>query len=337
VRNVLANLRARIAASAAAWARRRQGSDSVPIAVNTRRLYILPTRAGVGFAALLFMMLLAGLNYANSLALFFTFLLAGFALIAMHLCHRNLAGLRIDGVRTDNAFAGERGRIVLTLHNPSDTARWAIGGTALLAGDSKRNAEPTAASLELAARATRRLELEVLLPARGRHEIARIQLATHFPFGLFRAWTWLHLPLTVLAYPIPRGGRPAPQEAASGGGVTALHRAGDEEWSHLRAFRTGDSPRQVAWSAYARGSDLLVKAYESPAATHRHFDIAHLRAMPLEARLEQLAEWIVAAAARGERYGLRLDNEPIAPAEGRAHRDRCLAALALFGTQDAAP
>ena len=37
-------------------------------------------------------MLLAGLNYTNSLALFLTFLLAAFALVVMQQCHRNLLG-----------------------------------------------------------------------------------------------------------------------------------------------------------------------------------------------------------------------------------------------------
>ena len=39
-----------------------------PVSIVTRRIYILPTRGGFAFAALLFVMLLAGLNYANSIA-----------------------------------------------------------------------------------------------------------------------------------------------------------------------------------------------------------------------------------------------------------------------------
>src|SRR2546429_4644460 len=65
--------------SAAAWMRRRQGVDLLPVALERRRLYILPTGTGVAFAALLFLMLIAGLNYGNSLALFLTFLLGAFA------------------------------------------------------------------------------------------------------------------------------------------------------------------------------------------------------------------------------------------------------------------
>jgi uncharacterized protein (DUF58 family) len=135
----------------------------------------------------------------------------------------------------------------------------------------------------------------------------------------------------LLAWPVPRGRREAPPETASGGSATALHRVGDEEWAGLREFRSGDSPRQVAWGAYARGRGLLVKTYQSPAAHQRTFDFATVPG-EVEQRLEQLSAWIVAAHARGERYGLRLAGHSVSPDGGNEHRARCLNGLALHGT-----
>jgi uncharacterized protein (DUF58 family) len=319
---VFGTLRERITARVAAWAQKRAGDDQLPVTISTRRLYILPTRAGFAFAALLFVMLVAGLNYSNSLALFMTFLLAGFALIAMHLCHRNLAGTRVVGIGTHNGFVGEHGRVVLTLENSADHARFAIGVDAL---------DVETAIVDIAAAATARAELAIALEQRGRVAMRRLRLTTTFPFGLFRAWTWVYVPVEVLAWPAPRGRREPPHEAATGGTATAVHRAGDEEWAGLREFRSGDSPRQVAWGAYARGRGLLVKTYESPAAHHRMFD---LNAIPgeIEARLEQLSAWVVGAEARGERYGVQLGGDELAPGAGREHRTRALDGLALYGS-----
>ena len=315
-----ANLRKR----AAAWVRRRQGDDQLPITIATGRLYILPTRAGVALAALIFVMLIGGLNYANSMALMITFLLAGFGLIAMHLTHRNLAGMSVRALSTANAFAGEHGTLQLTLQNSADTPRLGIEAQT---GDSER------AALDVPASAAARADIAVLLPRRGRIDIDRIKLSTAFPFGLFRAWTYVHLRTGVLAWPVPRGRREPPTEAAGGGTAPALHRAGDEEWSGLREFRSGDSPRQVAWGAYARGRGLLVKTYQSSVAQHRTFDLASTTG-ELEQRLEQLSAWIVAAQARGERYGLRLDAHELPPDSGNEHRTRCLDGLALYGSGD---
>ncbi len=49
----------------ATWIRRRQGADLLPITLQRRRLYILPTRTGIAFGALLLLMLVAGLNYGE--------------------------------------------------------------------------------------------------------------------------------------------------------------------------------------------------------------------------------------------------------------------------------
>jgi uncharacterized protein (DUF58 family) len=306
---------------AAAWFRRRQGDDRLPVSLTTRRVYILPTRGGLAFGLLLFVMLLAGLNYANNVALLITFLLAGFALIAMHLTHRNLVGLVARSVATVDAFAGEHGLALVTLESSGKSPRFAIDCEV---DGSQR------VSVALPASGSARAELAVALEKRGRRHLRRFKLSTAFPFGLFRAWTYLHLEVALLAWPVPRGRREPPAEASSGGDAPSVHRAGDEEWSGLREFRSGDSPRQVAWGAYARGRGLLVKTYQSPAAHHRIFDIASIPG-GVEARLEQLAAWVVAAHARGERYGLRLGTTEVAPGAGSEHRRRCLDALALHG------
>jgi uncharacterized protein (DUF58 family) len=310
---------------AADWERRRRGGNRLPMLVSNRRVYILPTRAGLAFAALLLVMLLAGLNYSNSMAMLFTFMLAGFGLIAMHLCHRNLVGTMVRGAGTVNAFAGEHGRLLLTLENAADTARFALEC-------SIEGHEDAEILVDLTADGTGRADIAVPLERRGRLVIERIKLSTAFPFGLFRAWTWVHVPVALLAWPVPRGRADPPAEISSGGNAPAVHQGGDDQWAGLREFREGDSPRQVAWSVFARGGGLLVKTYESPVAHHRTFDLARTHGGDLEARLEQVSAWIVAAHARGESYGLRLDGRELAPDSGNEHRERCLNALALYGT-----
>ena len=316
-------LRAKLRSRAAAWARRRQGDDALPATLMSRRVYILPTRGGVAFAGLLAVMLLAGLNYSNSMALLITFLLAGFGLIAMHLCHRNLVGTVVQSVHTIDAFAGEHGRLLVTLENTADSTRIGLE----CATD-----ESEMAIVDVPADGPARADVAIPLERRGRYPVERIKLATAFPFGLFRAWTWVHVPVAMLAWPVPRGRREPPAEAASGGNAPAVLRGGDEEWAGLRGFRDGDSPRQVAWPVFARGRGLMVKTYESPAAHHRTFDLDAIPGADLEQRLEQLAAWIVAAQARGESYGLRIGGQELPPDSGKEHRARCLNGLALYGS-----
>lgn len=314
-----------VRARMAVWVRRRQGEDRLPVALARRRLYILPTRAGLAFGALWLLMLLAGLNYGNSLALFLTFLLAGFALVAMHECHRNLLGVRVIAVTAPAVFARAGGTVTVTLENPGTAARPALKGA--LEG------EPLA-SADLAPRARAQLALPVAAERRGVMRIERLRLTSSHPFGLFRTWTWVHLPVELLVYPRPSGNRPRPM--ASGRrqtGARTRGTSGADEWVGLRPFRDGDSPRQVDWKAYARQAPLLVKEYSPTGADLCLFDFAQLAVPDLEARLSQLARWVVEAEAVGDHYGLTLPGAAIAPNRGPEHRHRCLAALALYGTQ----
>ena len=309
----------------ARWVRRRQGLDRLPVSLERRRLYILPTRAGVAFAGLLFLMLLAGLNYANSLAIFLTFLLAAFALVVMQQCHRNLLGTVVTSCLAPPVFAGSTGALEILLASGVHEARPRLEA-ALDRGPLGITSVPAAGQ--------QRLELPLPATARGIVRLERVRLATAYPFGLFRAWTFVHTPIEMLIYPRPLGSLPMPGHAGRRAGARSFAGAGADEWAGLRPFRDGDSPRQVDWKAYAREAPLLVKEYAQGESELRMFDFAALAPRDIETRLSQLARWVVDAEARGERYGLVLPSVQLAADRGPAHRHRCLAALALFGLEE---
>jgi len=282
--NPLAPLAEAWRARVARWVRRRQGVDLLPVTLARRRLYILPTRFGVAFAFLLLLMLIAGINYANSLALFLTFFLTAFALLAMQQVHRNLLGVSVLRLDAPAVFAGTSATVCVTLGDEAARARDGLEGA--LEG-------AILASGNLAAGGRLRLELPLAAPRRGVVRIERVRLSTALPYGLFRAWTWVHSPLELLVYPQPYGTLPMPVSPAPLSGVRGRGGAALDEWAGLRAFRDGDSPRQVDWKAYAREAPLLVKEYQASGAELRRFDFNDLRMADAEARLAQLARWVV--------------------------------------------
>jgi uncharacterized protein (DUF58 family) len=311
----------------ARWIRQRQGVDKLPLTLLRRRLYIVPTRAGSGFGLLLLLMLLAGLNYANSIALFLTFLLIGFTLVTMHQCHRNLLGTGILAMTAHPTFAGRDGVLSLCFDNPGAATRFRIAAGV---GDA------STVTIDLTAHCKENIELSVAAPARGIVRLERVRLMTTHPFGLFRTWTWIHAPMEMIVYPRPRGTLPMPRHAGGKSGAHSRINTGADEWLGLRPFRDGDSPRQVDWKAYARAAPLLVKEYSAMGSALRLFHYSALGTLPTEARLEQLARWIVDAEAAGERYGVWLPATQINPDRGPEHRHRCLTALAVHALEGAA-
>ncbi|HEU4626333.1 MAG TPA: DUF58 domain-containing protein [Steroidobacteraceae bacterium] len=311
----------------AAWAKRRQGPDVPPVELASRRVYILPTPVGIGFAVMLLVMLIAGINYGNSVALFLTFLLTGFGLVTMHQCHRNLVRTSLTSAAALPTFAGTRGTLRVTLQNDASFRRYQI------------EVEPTDEApgrADVPPHQQAQLSIAMDAPKRGIVSIDRLRISSTFPFGLFRAWSWIHMRIEMIVYPRAYGAQPMPVDSGTKTGTRSRGLAGSDEWLLLRPFRDGDSPRQVAWKAYARGAPLLVKEYSAMGAELRMFDFAKLEHLDLEARLEQLARWVVDAEARGERYGLAIPPHHFEPDSGPEHRHRCLAALAAYGVQRSA-
>jgi len=295
-----------------AWALRRQGPDTLPLQLRARRLYILPTRAGLAMAALAAVTFIAGMNYGSGLAMLLCFWLTGFLLVAMLQTHGSLAGARILAAGVRPAFATEPVRLELRLQcSDTDTpvhlqAPGATGtdGTSVLA-------------LHFATR------------QRGLWHCPALELSSTAPFGLFRCWTWLQPALDTEVYPRPAGTRPIPAQAP-GATDTRPGGTGLDDLAGLRAFREGDSPRQVAWKAYARGLPLLVREYQGHGASARELRFDALAGLDTEQRLSQLARWVIDATAGHAPFTLVLPAQPPLHGSGAAHRQRCLAALARF-------
>jgi uncharacterized protein (DUF58 family) len=315
--------RAAIAARVQRWARVRQGEDSAPLTLLARRIYILPTRTGLAAGVLLFVMLLAGTNYNNSLALLLCFMLCGIALVSMYECHRTLAGLRLVDARAADTFSGRDGEILLTFENADSRTRSAL---------QVRHADHAAAEFELKPGEIRPVAVLFRAGPRGRQRIDRLKLWTEAPLGLFGAWSWLYLPLEIVVYPAPSGTRALPVRRATPQAGSQRHsEVGEEEWAGLREFQHSDSPRRVAWKIYARGSPLMVAQYHAPASSERSLDLGALPGSNLEQKLSQLALWVLECERRGERYELRLAALTIAVSHGAAQRRACLMALAQYG------
>ena len=78
-----------------------------PLLLTQRRIYVLPTRAGLAYMATLAVMLAGSINYNLSLGYALTFLLGGLGVIAIVHTFRNLAGLQLSPARHSAGFAGE--------------------------------------------------------------------------------------------------------------------------------------------------------------------------------------------------------------------------------------
>lgn len=302
------------------WIKRRQGEDTNPFSVTRRRLYILPTAAGVIFGAMVLAMLIGSLNYGANLGFALTFLLAGIGLISMHHAHNNLLGIVTRFNAAQPVFAGEHAEFHLELSNPGADARYACQLT---------HDEGQSATIDIPPQAVANLSLRVPAPVRGRLKITRFKLESRHPAGLLRAWTVAHLELVCTVYPKPAApGVPLPESVADGT-TNAGEGQGEADFAGLRDYHPGDPTRRIAWKSYARTRDLVVKEFAGAGAAPCMLRLTDAPGSSLEAQISQLARWCLDAHESGLAFGVELPQRTVPLGTGRRQLHRCLEALAL--------
>ena len=291
-----------------------------PVTLVQRRIFILPTQQGYFFAVVLVILLLSSINYALALGFVLTFLLGSMAGVAMLHTWRNLAHLRIRPGRCEAVFASETAHFSVTAETPSQS-RFSVAVR-------RRGDEPVYG--DVVAGEVAPLAISLVAARRGLLQCGRLEIFTRYPVGLFHAWSYVDFGMTVVVYPRPDRSGGTPPEQSRDASEEGIPVAGDEEFNMLRAYRAGDTPKQIAWKALAREQGLLTKEFSAMASSELWLDWNDARAADVESRLSILCHWVLQAERFGQSYGLRLPGNAIRPARGEEHRTRCLEALALF-------
>lgn len=293
--------------------------ESLPIVIDRRRVYVLPTGFGLFLALMLLTMLLGGLNYNNNPALLLAFMLIAVAHNSLVHAHLTLSGLRLIALHAEPVPAGKSLMLRLAFEASGNRQR---SGLELRAGEEE-------AFLDLPPGERGEMVIAVPTQRRGWLALDRLRISTVRPFGLARAWSWLRPDTRLLVYPTPEA-EAVPLPDLGGDGQSQRTRNHGEQPHHLREYRAGDGLRQIAWKSSARADRLLVREYEATANRELTLDWFTLGKLDHEARIRRLARWVLEAERQGSRYRLRLPHAVVGPGTGPEHRHACLRALALM-------
>ena len=277
-----------------------RGAESGEVFLNQRRVFILPTRAGLLLALMLVALLLGSINYSLSLGFGLTFLVVGVAWIGMLATFRNLAHLHLRPLRVEPVFAGDTAEYRLVIRNAATIDRYAIE----LAVDGLMRGVPC----DPPAGQEQDVTIPVTVERRGRQPMPRITLATRFPLGLWRAWSYWTPDLAALVYPRPAEvGTPLPLAQGHGRDHRAERIRGSEDFAGLRAYVAGDPVRHIAWRAMARNPEgrVMTKLFDGGASGE---GVAHARGRARAHRAlrgRAVADDAVGARRRGRGDALR--------------------------------
>lgn len=332
------------------WAAARHPSGA-STRLTHRNVYILPTRIGWFFGVLLLVLLVLSINYQLNLGYLLTFLLAGSAMMAMHVTHNNLRGMQLVARPPEGqVHQGQSARLPLLLRGgsrdrwglalradrPAISAATAAKRRAIFGKRREKLSNSRPASINfLYADCAREGETSVTLswtPAqRGLLPWPMMTVESRYPLGIWRAWSRWHPQGEFLVLPMVEHPAPPLPPASPGPGSGPVQQRGGSETEGVRPYRPGDSPRHVLWKKLARSDELVSRdTAQTQAQAALWLDFAALPStLDTEARLSRLCAWVLAADSGGQPYGLRLGTQQVAPGAGAVHLAQCLRLLAL--------
>jgi uncharacterized protein (DUF58 family) len=298
-------------------------SDTVTL--TQRNVYIVPTRAGWMLALTLAVLLVASINYQLNLGYLLTFLLAGCAVVGMHVCHATLRGVTLHMMPPEPQFAGSAAPLRIVLTNARASTRHAVSVAVLDSTQADRWVWT-----DVPAQGSATVQVAFDPQRRGLHRVPTLTAETRFPLGTFRVWTVWRPAAQVLVYPTAEASPPPlPPGEPRAGMVGSARAPAVGEFDGVRAYRRGDPIKLVVWKKAAKTDELVSRDAQQAQRQELWLDFSQTGLPSPEARLSRLAAWVVQADKLGLDYGLRVPGLDVPPASGEAHRRRCLEALAL--------
>lgn len=289
------------------------------------KLYILPTRAGMGYCFVLLLLLLLSVNFENNLAYALTFLLTGVFIVAMHMTHSNLAGVKTEFAGAEACYAqdialfyvwvsSQRGRDHYQL-----TASWS---------------NQPSVTFDIQALYREKIAVPCHAPERGWLTPGLLRIESRLPLGLFKVWTFHALSVKCLVYPQPIN-HPVSSgmdQGYQGRGILS-NQDGSDDFQGLTDYQPGMSQQHIAWKVFARGQGLHVKHYVAEQDAELWLDWQACLESGVEAKLSSLCYQARYLTSQQRAFGLRLPGKKLVPAMGPEHLRAVLTTLALFGKE----
>lgn len=293
------------------------------VTLNSRIIYVLPTRNGLLFILSAALVFIAAINYAVSLAFGLAFLMASLFVLAILHTFNNLNQLSLRGLPCTPVFCGERAGFNVEISRRQGRRHESL---------ELNFPDQVVSHADLVDVDRDRVRIFCHADRRGNFKAPLLRITTYFPLGICRAWSLVDLNLHCLVYP-----KPVPfsmNEFNVGGGEgeeSALTVEGSEDFYGLRDYVPGDSLKQVSWKNVARGQGMHVKQFVDYVDSRIWLDWDMFYGFGVEERLSRLCYCVLQLSRGSQAFGLKLPGLEIAPDLGAEHRNKMLKALALFG------
>lgn len=212
--------------------------------IGQRDILIFIYQQGFLYLVLILITFIAGINYANNLILGFCFLISAILCISFYITFKQLHGLEIDIITDEVGQVGHSILFKIYLNQPYSYSRYLSisidSETQHIHIDQKQS----------------ECVIQIQVDQRGQYNYPDIHIASVYPFGLVRAWTYIFHGRHAWIAPQAKIN---PNTSFSNAFVLDQEK---DEFKELRSFQVGDSLQSVSWKQAARGQGLYIKVFE---------------------------------------------------------------------------
>jgi uncharacterized protein (DUF58 family) len=321
--------------------------------LNHHNIFIFPAKFGLLFLSLCVLLFLLGTNYQNNLMLLLCYFLLAIFLVNLLASYINFARIDLQIGKCPEVFVSDNLDVPIWLNANNDTASPTHGllhfkfqATQRKSNKKAKTQHDQSGTLIDADAFTNPISLSQNCQQRGKLTLSRVTVESFYPLGLYRCWTHLAFSheITVFPKPLPCDIRlhVSQKNSPKESGDIANQQTGHDDFSHLKAYQTGESLNHVAWKQLAKGRGMVSKQFSS---ISNHIGWLKLSAeyknkvlsqpsieleTALDKELGELCYQVIELSRTQRTFGLDLGAHCISPNSGAEHRLACLRALAYF-------
>ncbi len=294
------------------------------ITLGLKRIFVMPTMTSAALLLALFVLLLMAINFQSSLIYGLAFWLLALIIISVFFTYRNLSEVTVRAIQASSCFAGEKAVFELEISCPEGQKKSAIS-----VGWKFQDFT----TIDLLNKNSVSIKLSHETLKRGIFKPKRVSIFTTFPIGLVVAWSYASLEMQSIVYPTPllqessEDGLSLAEDAEQGKEIIR----GSTDFSGVRQYQVGDSPKHIHWPSYAKTGEAYTKTFVDYANQDLWLEWDSLALKGIETKLSHLCAKVLQYHQDHQIYGLKIPGKTIQPSSGEAHKTICLTALALYG------
>ncbi len=325
------------------WLERRF-PDVAEITLGLRTIFIVPTMTSIALLLTVMLLFLMAINFQNALIYGLSFWLLALLVVSIFFTYRNLSGLTLKAIQSSPCFVGEKAVFECQVSVPADQKKAAIFigwkdedmAEASFNQEQHQEHQKQQGKRQRVSNHSLRIKLSHSTTQRGWFKPPRLSVFTRYPVGLMVSWSYAALDMQSIVFPAPLLQKSVTGKQDSNDNNDQAEQGteianGSTDFSGIREYQPGDSPKHIHWGTYAKTGEVYTKSFVDYGSNDLWLNWDTLNIQGVETKLSHLCARVLECHQEQLTYGLKLPANTLQPDSGEAHKNLCLTALALYG------